>query len=39
MAILMPDLTVEVYNADFRVLSREPFEPKQRDRFRCAPAR
>ncbi len=26
MAILMPDLTVEVYNADYRVLSRIPWQ-------------
>jgi hypothetical protein len=26
MAILMPDLTVEVYNADYRVLSRVPWQ-------------
>ena len=26
MAILMPDLTVQVYNADYRVLSRVPWQ-------------
>jgi hypothetical protein len=26
MAILMPELTVEVYNADYRVLSRIPWQ-------------
>jgi hypothetical protein len=26
MAILMPDLTVDVYNADYRVLSRIPWQ-------------
>jgi hypothetical protein len=26
MVILMPDMTVEVYNADYRVLSRIPWQ-------------
>lgn len=36
MSILMPDLTVEVYNADYRVLSRVPWQEAVRLMLRGA---
>jgi hypothetical protein len=39
MAILMSDLTVEVYNADYRVLSRIPWQEAIRLILRGPPAR